>query len=247
MELHRTFELAAGADAAFDAITDLAWALPCVPGASRLGADGDGERVRLALRVDDRRREYEGTVELSERDATARTARLEVRGRALDGADGVTARVTATVVEVAPRRSRLELRMRLDEAVSANGDGRGSATTSAQRLLDQFAHNLDASLAAGVEHDRPATEPSPAGTTSAPAPTGEPSSAGFVAAPVPTAAAVALEDDTDVATSRARPWVITVAVVAAVVVGIVVGRLSQTTSSGTPGSRRRRRKGGRGS
>lgn len=230
MELRRTFDLAAGADAAFDAISDLGWALPCVPGASLLGADGDGQRVRLALRVADRRREYEGTVTLAERDLNGRTVRLDVHGRDLDSRD-VAATVTATVVEVGPRRSQVELRTQLDDPVGADDDGRSPVATAAQRLVDQFAYNLDASLAAGVEHDRPATESSPTDRT---------------LTPVPAAPAAALEDDA-AATSRSRPWGIALAVIVAVVVGVAVGRLSQTAPARTPASGRRRRRGGRGS
>jgi uncharacterized protein len=208
VRLQNRFTVPATPDEAFAALLDLERVAPCMPGAELTGRDGDHYHGRLKLRIGPITAAYQGTVTVEESDASARRARLSASGREIGGQGGASATVVATVAADGDGRSEVEVTTDLDIRGKAAQFGRGALGEVTQRVLDQFARNLEASLGAG------------AGVAAAPAPVER--GAATPAAPAPAA------EDLDVLRAVAGPLLARVApVLAGLVVGFVVGRLTR--------------------
>jgi hypothetical protein len=106
----------------------------------------------LKLKVGAITASYEGSVTFDNVDRDAHTATLDARGGETDGQGTASARVAASV-EPADGGSRVTVDTELDVEGRAAQFGRGAMGTVAQRIIDQFARNLEAQVL------RPADEP----------------------------------------------------------------------------------------
>lgn len=208
MQLRNTFPVPAAADEAFTALLDLERVAPCMPGAQLTGRDGDAYAGRLKLRIGPITAAYEGTVTVFSSDPATRTAHLDASGSELGGQGAASAAVVATVRETGPASSEVEVVTDLDIRGKAAQFGRGALGEVTQRVLDQFARNLEATFTA------PAATDAPAGAAGAPA--------------TPAPAPVAADADLDVLRTVALPMLTRAApVIGALVVGFVLGRLTR--------------------
>lgn len=224
MQLRNTFSVPAAPDDAFAALLDLERIAPCMPGAELTGRDGDAYEGRLKLRIGPITAAYQGSVTVDAADAAARRARLTASGNEIGGQGAADATVVATVTADGAARSEVEVITDLDIRGKAAQFGRGALGEVTQRVLDQFARNLEATfLAAGDERDdtaTPAVPASPTATGAAPAAT---------VAPAPPAG-----DDLDVLRVVVGPLLTRAApVLAALAIGVLIGRATRRPAAPT--------------
>ena len=148
MQFANEFTVRAPAEQVFAAFADLERVVPCVPGAELEGAGEDGARlVGLKVKVGPISMRYRGQVALAEQDAAARRLRLRARVRDVRG-QGSTQAVVAVAVADAPEGTQVAL----DSDVAVTGKiaqlGQGAMQEVAAGLIDRFAANLEAMLAA---------------------------------------------------------------------------------------------------
>lgn len=146
MQLHNTFTVPAMPDDAFAALLDLARVAPCMPGARLTDQDGDTYHGRLKLRIGPITAAYEGTVSIEHADPAARRAELQASGSEIGGQGGASAHVVATVQPNGEDGSRVDVVTDLDIRGKAAQFGRGAMGEVTQRVLDQFARNLEATF-----------------------------------------------------------------------------------------------------
>lgn len=171
MQLHNTFTVPATPDDTFEALLDLGRVAPCMPGAQLTDQDGDTYHGRLKLRIGPITAAYEGVVSVEHADPATRRAELQASGSEIGGQGGASAHVVATVQPEGEDGSRVDVVTDLDIRGKAAQFGRGAMGEVTQRILDQFARNLEATFHTPAA---PATAPS---TASAPAETGSASPA----------------------------------------------------------------------
>jgi uncharacterized protein len=222
VELQNRFEVPISADEAFATLLDLERVAPCMPGAQLLGNDGDDYHGRLKLRIGPITVAYEGTVTVEQADKGQREARLRAIGNELGGQGTANATVSASVHELGASRCEVQVVTDLDVRGKAAQFGRGALGEVTQRVLDQFARNLEATVGAQTWAGS-----SPDGPSAAPA----------TAAAAPGSEAAALESDAglDVLSVVWRPIVSrALPVVAGLVVGFLLGRAVGSRGQATP-------------
>lgn len=146
MQLHNTFTVPATPDDAFEALLDLGRVAPCMPGAQLTDQDGDTYHGRLKLRIGPITAAYEGVVSVEHADRDARRAELQASGSEIGGQGGASAHVVATVQPDGEDGSRVDVVTDLDIRGRAAQFGRGAMGEVTQRVLDQFARNLEATF-----------------------------------------------------------------------------------------------------
>ncbi len=213
MQLRNSFPVPAAPDEAYAALLDLERVAPCMPGAQLTGSDGDTYHGRLKLRIGPITAAYQGTVTIERADADQRTAELSAAGEEIGGQGVANARVVASV-HAAPdggSGSEVQVVTELDIRGKAAQFGRGALGEVTQRVLDQFARNLESTFA------KPAGDGTAAGSSSpgeAPAGTALPAPAG---------------GDLDVLSTIVLPMAKkALPAVAALLLGLLLGRLSRT-------------------
>jgi carbon monoxide dehydrogenase subunit G len=147
VQLRNSFPVQMDPQAAFDALLDLERVAPCMPGAELTDAEGNTYHGRLKLRVGPITAAYQGTVTVEEADSGALRAQLLATGEEMGGQGAASARVTATVKGADGGGSQVEVVTDLDIRGKVAQFGRGALGEVTQRVLDQFARNLEASLA----------------------------------------------------------------------------------------------------
>jgi carbon monoxide dehydrogenase subunit G len=216
VQLRNTFSVPAPPDAAFLALLDLERIAPCMPGAELTGRDGDAYQGRLKLRIGPITAGYQGHVTIDESDAEARRARLTASGSEIGGQGAANAVVVATVTAGGTDRSQVEVVTDLDIRGKAAQFGRGALGEVTQRVLDQFARNLEATFLAPPTSDDTGTSSEPTSVRAA----GRVPATAVVAAPA--------GEDLDVLRAVAGPLLTrAVPVLAALAVGFLLGRATR--------------------
>lgn len=145
MELNNTFRVGVAPAEAFAFLVDLERVAGCMPGAKLTGHDGDTYRGDLNLRAGPFRAAYSGTVTLQQVDEQQRRAVLHASGSEVGGQGSADAVITAAVAADGDR-SVVVVETDLQIRGRAAQFGRGVIGDVAQRLIDQFAANLEATL-----------------------------------------------------------------------------------------------------
>lgn len=151
------------------ALTDLERVTPCVPGAEVVGRrDDDAYDMALKVKVGPVAMRYRGQVRLVDTDDAARRARLEGRMRETRGQGTVKADVDMSA-SGSDGRTTMELRTDVSLTGRVASLGQGMLEDVSASVLDAFARNLEAMLAAPEpapaepsDERPPATEPQPA-------------------------------------------------------------------------------------
>lgn len=170
MQLQNAFTVPAEPDDAFLALLDLARVAPCMPGAQLTGQDGDQYQGRLHLRIGPISVAYEGSVTIAEADHDGRRATLSARGSEVGGQGKAAATVVATVHPNGGNGSSVEVVTDLDIRGKAAQFGRGAMGEVTQRVLDQFARNLESTFTPATNGSTPAREMAAAAPTEPTAP-----------------------------------------------------------------------------
>jgi carbon monoxide dehydrogenase subunit G len=167
LEFDNSFEVPLGLDETWALLTDIERIAPCVPGAELTEVvDENTYKGKIAVRLGPVSLTFAGEARFESRDDAAHSARLKAQGTDARGRGGAHSDVTFHL-EPSETGSRVLIHtdLRLSGSVAQYGRGAGMVSDLSQKLIDQFAENLAASVLAPE-----ATAAAGAATDSTPAP-----------------------------------------------------------------------------
>jgi carbon monoxide dehydrogenase subunit G len=172
------FRVSVPVDEAWDVLTSVERIAPCMPGAELTGVEGDDYTGKVKVKLGPITAQYKGVASFESLDPDAHRAVLRASGREMRGQGNASARVVA---QLTPEGDAT--RVSIDTDLTITGKvaqfGRGVIADVSSQLIQVFATNLEATLAA----DRPATgaaepaaddEAAPSTAAAASAPVAEP-------------------------------------------------------------------------
>lgn len=130
-------------DELFAQLGDLERVAPCLPGVALEGREGDEHLGRMAVRVGPIAATYRGRLRFVESDPEARRTVIRARGEEVHGHGSAEASITTAVLPEGDG-SRIVVDADLQLRGRVAQFGRGAVGPIAERLLGQFAANLEA-------------------------------------------------------------------------------------------------------
>ena len=147
MELVHDFVVPVSPEQAWAVLTDVERIATCLPGASVTSVDGDAFEGGMKIKVGPIGMTFKGHGSFVEKDAAARTAVIEAKGRDARGNGGAQAHVTAALTD-ADGSTAVHVVTDLNISGKAAQFGTGVMKDISNRLLDQLVANLAAQLSA---------------------------------------------------------------------------------------------------
>ena len=171
MEFDNSFEVPLPPAEAWPVLMDIKRIAPCMPGAELTEVvDDKTYKGKVGVRLGPVALTFAGTVRFEEIDNANHSARVKAQGTDAKGRGGANAAVSFRVEPVANGSKVLvHTDLALSGAVAQYGRGVGMIQATAAQIINQFAGNLKAQLAAA-----PVATASPDATTSAPPPAAKP-------------------------------------------------------------------------
>src|SRR5919202_4181290 len=162
MKIQNEIEVAAPPDELFEILADPERVAPCMPGASLEGQEGeDAYEGTVKLKVGPITASYRGTLHFVELDRENRRAVIKASGQETNGQGNAEATITASV-SGSDSRSTLSMETDLEVRGKVAQFGRGAIGNVSQRILDQFARNLESQV---LSPGAPEEEPTPSEET----------------------------------------------------------------------------------
>jgi uncharacterized protein len=190
MRLNNEFQVGADLDRTWALLTDLERVMPCLPGASLVGRDGENYLGSVKIKVGPIGAHFTGSAHFASKDDDARVAVIAAAGKDAKGQATVSATIQARLEPVTPARTRVLIDTDLDISGRMAQFGRGAIADVGSRVLRRFADNIGTQLLAAPA--TPAASAAPLAPVSTPSPAPVPAPA---AAPLPAAAASAGDMD----------------------------------------------------
>ena len=159
MDLNNSFEVDADREAAWVVLNDVERIAPCLPGAQLTEIEGEEFRGTVKVKVGPVTAQYNGQAVFVERDKDAGRVVLKGDGRDSRDAGNASALITATLHEVTPTTTRVDVHTDLSITGKVAQFGRGVIADVSTNLMGQFADNLQELLAkepVGLVIDEPA-------------------------------------------------------------------------------------------
>lgn len=219
MKIQNEIEVAAPPGELFDVLADVERVAPLLPGASLEGKEDDDTYAgTVKVRVGPITASYQGTLRFVELDHDSRRAVMAASADEKEGQGNLEARITASV-SGSDSQSVLSLDTDLDVRGKAAQFGRGALGNVSQRILDQFARNLESEvLSGGGQTEETPSEGAETGEETAPAREAEAARASAAAT------APAGEESLDLMSVVGTPALRQVApAVAGLVLGLLIG------------------------
>ena len=224
MKIQNEIEISAPPDELFDLLSDPERVAPCMPGASLEGKDDDSYEGTVKLKVGPITASYQGTLHFVELDRENRRAVMRASGQETSGQGNAEATITASV-SGSDSQSVLSMETDMEVRGKAAQFGRGALGNVSQKILQQFARNLESQVLSGKEREEePSEETATDGGAEADgtAPTRDAGAARQTAGPV--AATPGGEDSLDVFSVVGGPMLRQAApAVAGLVLGLLIG------------------------
>ena len=156
MKIQNEIEVAAPPDELFDVLANVERVAPLVPGASLEGKEDDDTYAgTVRVKVGPITTSYRGTLRFRELDHDSHRAVMEAAADETHGQGDLEATITASV-SGSDSNSVLSLETDLDVRGKVAQFGRGALGNVSQRILDQFARNLESEvLSAGEQEEEP--------------------------------------------------------------------------------------------
>lgn len=170
MLLKNEFEIEADLDSTWALLTDLERVMPCMPGATLQGRDGDSYLGSVKVKVGPIGANFAGSASFAEKDDATHSAVIAAAGKDPRGQATADARIHARLEPITATRTRVLVDTDLDITGKMAQFGRGAIADVSNRLLGQFVGNIGALLEA------PSSGPAPA-AASAPPPGTQPTAA----------------------------------------------------------------------
>ena len=153
MKIQNEIEVAASPDELFEILSDPERVAPCMPGASLKSTEGGAYEGTVKLKVGPITASYQGTLRFVELDRENRRAVMRASGQETNGQGNAEATITASV-SGSDSQSVLSMETDMEVRGKAAQFGRGVLGNVSQRILDQFARNLESQvLSAGEQED----------------------------------------------------------------------------------------------
>lgn len=148
MEIVNSFKVPVGIDQAFELLTDLERIAPCLPGATLTGIEGEEYQGKVRVKVGPITVTYQGVASFVSKDPARHTAVLKAEGREVRGQGNASALVTAELLE-SGGGTEVTVRVELTIAGRVAQFGRGVLGEVSEKLMSQFAANLEAMIGEG--------------------------------------------------------------------------------------------------
>lgn len=166
MKIQNEIEVAAPPDELFDVLADVERVAPLLPGANlEEKRDDDSYAGTVKVKVGPITASYQGTLRFLELDHDAHRAVMAASADEKGGQGNLEAKITASV-SGSDSQSLLSLDTDLDVRGKAAQFGRGALGSVSQRILQQFARNLESEVLSGGEQKEeppPTEEPARSG------------------------------------------------------------------------------------
>jgi carbon monoxide dehydrogenase subunit G len=159
--LEHGFTVAVPIAEAWQTMTDLEVVAPCLPGANLDRVDGDDYFGTIAVKIGAISARFAGSAHFVERDEKSHHAVLHADGRDQRGAGKATALITA---DLSDHDGATTVALLTDLKITGKVAqfGRGVLPDLSAKMIDQFAANLEATLAQGRASEARAKEPAAA-------------------------------------------------------------------------------------
>ncbi len=167
MDLNHEFIVNVPVNDAWIILTDLERIAPCLPGAQLTEVEGDTYRGQVKVKVGPIVAQFKGQASFVTRDDAAHTASLKGEGRDTTGKGTASAIITAQLTSVTPTSTKCAVVTNLTISGKVAQFGRGALADVSDKLLAQFAENLNQLITSAPAATTTTAET--ATTTSAPA------------------------------------------------------------------------------
>jgi uncharacterized protein len=152
MKIQNEIEVAAPPDELFEILSDPERVAPCMPGASLESKEGDAYEGTVKLKVGPITASYQGTLRFVELDRENRRAVMRASGQETNGQGNAEATITASV-SGSDSQSVLSMETDMEVRGKAAQFGRGVLGNVSQRILHQFARNLESQVLSAGEQE----------------------------------------------------------------------------------------------
>lgn len=147
MDLENSFEVDAGRDVAWRVLNDVELIAPCLPGAQLEEIDGDTYKGSVKVKVGPISAQYKGKAQFVEQNEAEGKVVIKGEGRDSRGAGNANALITATLHEISPEKTRVDVHTDLAITGKVAQFGRGVMADVSGKLMGQFSDNLEELLA----------------------------------------------------------------------------------------------------
>jgi uncharacterized protein len=231
MKIQNEIEVAAPPDELFDVLADVERVAPLLPGANlEEKRDDESYAGTVKVKVGPITASYRGTLRFLELDHDGHRAVMAASADEQGGQGNLEAKITASV-SGSDSQSLLSLDTDLDVRGKAAQFGRGALGSVSQRLLQQFARNLESEVLSGGERtqETPSEEPTSTGETETGEETAPPGETRTSRPSPPRPAAPAGEESLDLLSTFGGPMLRQAApAVAGLALGLLIGNYVST-------------------
>ena len=153
MELEHSFTIPVTPERAWQVLLDVEKVAPCMPGATVDSVDDDVVTGRVKVKVGPVALTYAGKARFTERDEQARSITLEASGKETRGAGTASATVHSWLADEGGGQTRVTVHTSMNVTGRPAQFGRGVMADVGGRIIEKFATNLAAQLAAGGQEE----------------------------------------------------------------------------------------------
>ncbi|MFM8857855.1 MAG: SRPBCC family protein [Actinomycetota bacterium] len=161
MDLKHSFTVNQPMAETWQILTDLERIAPCLPGAQLQEVHGDVYKGVVKIKVGPIVAQFKGEAQFSERDDANYKATLKASGRDTGGKGNASATITAELTSVTPASTMCTVVTDLAITGKVAQFGRGALADISEKLIAQFADNLNALIDAEGGAPAPKTEAEP--------------------------------------------------------------------------------------